>query len=62
MKSNLSVLGGAAKLGFFVSSLTVATLAARLATADVAPSVEQRAQVQALAGKLDGRLSDASLR
>jgi spore germination cell wall hydrolase CwlJ-like protein len=62
VKSNLSVLGGAAKLGFFVSSLTVATLAARLATADVAPSVEQRAQVQALAGKLDGRLSDASLR
>ncbi len=62
MESRLSVAGGALKLGFFVSSLTIATLAARLATADVAPGVETRAEVKALAERTHGRLTDATLR
>jgi len=62
MQPSLSALGGAMKLGFFVSGLTVASLAARLATADTTPGGQQKVEIQALAAKLDGRLSDDSLR
>ena len=62
MQPSLSALGGALKLGFFVSGLTVASLAARLATADTTPGGLQKAEIQALAAKLDGRLSDDTLR
>jgi len=62
MQPSLSALGGALKLGFFVSCLTVASLAARLATADTTPGGLQKAEIQALAAKLDGRLSDDALR
>lgn len=62
MTSSLSAVGGALKLGFFVSGLTVASLVARLATADTTPGGLRRVEVQALADRLDGRLSDESLR
>ncbi len=62
MQPSLSALGGALKLGFFVSGLTVASLAARLATADTTPGGLHRAEIRALAAKLDGRLSDDTLR
>lgn len=62
MHPNLSALGGAAKLGFFVSGLMIASLTARFATADTAPGVERKAEIKALAARLDGRLSDMSLR
>ena len=62
MKSSLTAVGGALKLGFFVSGLTIASLAARFATADIPPDGPQRAQIKALAERLDGRLSDDSLR
>ena len=62
MQSSLSALSGALKLGFFVSGLTVASLAARLATADTTPGGQQQVEIRALAAKLDGRLSDDTLR
>ncbi len=62
MKPSLTAVGGAMKLGFFVSGLTIASLAARFATADVAPGVQRQAEVRALAQKLDGRFSNDTLR
>ena len=62
MQTSLTAVGGALKLGFFVSGLTVASLAARLATADTTPGGRETAELSALAAKLDGRLSEAGLR
>lgn len=62
MQTGMSAAGSALKLGFFVSGLTIATLAARFATADVAPHHASRAEVKALADRLSGHGSDASLR
>ena len=62
MQTSLTAVGGALKLGFFVSGLTVASLAARFATADTTPGGHERAELHALAAKLDGRLSESGLR
>ncbi len=62
MQNGMSAAGSALKLGFFVSGLTIASLAARFATADVAPHAASRAEVKALAERLSGHGTDASLR
>ena len=62
MSQHLSVARSALKLGFFVSSLTVASLGARLATADISPGGEARAFGLSAARASGGDLSDRSLR
>ena len=52
----------ALKLGFFISSLTVASLGAKLATADISPTGEARALGLSAARAARGDLSDQSLR
>jgi spore germination cell wall hydrolase CwlJ-like protein len=62
MSAHLSVARSALKLGFFVSSLTVASLGARLATANVSPGGDDRAFGVSAARASGGDLSDRSLR
>ncbi len=62
MSANLSVARSALKLGFFVSSLTVASLGARLATANISPDGDARALGVSAARASGGDLSDQSLR
>ncbi len=58
----MAVAHSALKLGFFISSLTVASLGARLAAADISPSGESRALGLSTARATGGDLSDAALR
>jgi spore germination cell wall hydrolase CwlJ-like protein len=62
MSANLSAARSALKLGFFVSSLTLASLGARLATANVSPDGDARALGVSAARASGGDLSDQSLR
>jgi spore germination cell wall hydrolase CwlJ-like protein len=62
MSPNLSAARSALKLGFFVSSLTLASLGARLATANVSPDGDARALGLSAARASGGDLSDRSLR
>jgi len=62
MISNMTAAHSALKLGFFISSLTVASLGARLATADISPTGESRALGFAAARAARGDLSDHALR
>ena len=62
MQSGLSAAHGALKLGFFISSLTVATLGARLAVANVSPDAQDRARALAIASRTGADLSDGALR
>ena len=62
MISNMSAAHSALKLGFFISSLTVASLGARLATADISPSGEAQALGVSTARAVGGDLSDRALR
>lgn len=62
MTGPVKVAQSALKLCFFLSSLTIATLGARLAAADSSPDAPSRALGVALAHKMGGDLSDASLR
>jgi len=52
----------ALKLGFFISSLTIASLGAKLATADISPDGEARALGVSTARAAGGDLSDRALR
>lgn len=61
MPSDLSVLGGATKLGFFASSLAVAALAGRLVTTDFSPTMVERSRASTPAGEPYGRTSDDAL-
>ncbi len=62
MYDSLPAARGALKLGFFICSLTVAPLAARLATADVSPHGRVDAQAFAITHDAGPRLEDRSLR
>ena len=62
MSADLSVARSALTLGFFISSLTVASLGARLATANVSPDGDARAFGLSTARASGGDLSDRSLR
>jgi spore germination cell wall hydrolase CwlJ-like protein len=62
MFNDLTAARGALKLGFFISSLTVASLAAKLATADISPDGDARALGLATARAAHGDLSDQTLR
>ncbi len=62
MSSNIAVARSALKLGFFISSLTVASLGARLATADISPNGDARALGLSTARAIGGDLSDRTLR
>lgn len=62
MYDSLPAARGALKLGFFISTLTLAALAARLATADVSPRGQVEAQAFAITRDAGPRLSDGSLR
>ncbi len=59
---NLAAAQSALKLGFFVSILTVASLGARLATANISPDAESRALGISAARLIGPDLSDAALR
>ena len=62
MYESLPAARGALKLSFFIGSLTVAALAARLASADVSPNARLDAQVYAITKDAGPRLGDLSLR
>ncbi len=62
MFNDLTAARGALKLGFFISSLTVASLAAKLATADISPDGDARALGLVTARAAHGDLSDRTLR
>ena len=62
MYESLPAARGALKLSFFIGSLTVAALAARLASADVSPNARLDAQVYAITRDAGPRLGDLSLR
>lgn len=62
MYQSLPAARGALKLGFFISSLMLAALGARLASADVSPGARLHAQVFAIARDAGPRLTDGSLR
>ncbi len=58
----MSAAHSALKLGFFISSLTLASLGAKLATADISPSGEAQALGVSTARAAGGDLSDRALR
>ena len=62
MTDDLTAARSALKLGFFVSSLTIASLGARLATANVSPDGAARAFGLQAAKAAHGDLSDMTLR
>jgi spore germination cell wall hydrolase CwlJ-like protein len=62
MVSQLAAARGALKLGFFVSSLTLASLGARFATANVSPGAAARNFGVATARAVNGDLSNRSLK
>jgi hypothetical protein len=62
MYESLPAARGALKLSFFICSLTVAAIAARLATADVSPHGRLDAQAFAITRDAGPRLGDGSLR
>jgi spore germination cell wall hydrolase CwlJ-like protein len=62
MISQVAATRSALKLGFFVSSLTLASLGARLATANVSPGGEARDFGVTTARAVNGDLSDRSLK
>jgi hypothetical protein len=61
MSFQMMAARGALKLGFFISSLTVATLGARLAAADISLDAQSRADGVSTARLSGGDLSDATL-
>jgi hypothetical protein len=62
MSPNMTVARSALKLGFFISSLTVASLGAKLATANISPDAQSRDLGFSAAKLAGGDLSDHTLR
>ena len=62
MYESLPAARGALKLSFFIGCLTVAALAARLASADISPNARLDAQVYAIAKEAGPRLGEHALR